>query len=291
MSNTTLAATIVGGCEQGGVLSPLLWNLTLDSLIRKLNSLHFYTVGYADDLVILVKGKHVNVLCDRLQEGLKIVENWCKDHSLSVNPKKTEMVLFTRKRKLGNYRLPKFCGTQLTLSKEVKYLGVTFDSKLNWNSHLTNRTQKATIAFNQCRRAIGKTWGLTPKAAMWIYTAVIRPMLTHGALVWWPCTKSVFNTNKLNHIQRVACLGITGAMRTTPRAAMENMLCLTPLNIHVREMAIAAMVRLRPAGHNWEIDYGARASELWRDAVKSVPLLGCSSDQITTTYRYIRPKL
>ena len=27
---------------------------------------------------------------------------------------------------------------------------------------------------------------ITPRMAHWIYIAVIRPMITHAAVVWWP---------------------------------------------------------------------------------------------------------
>jgi hypothetical protein len=48
--------------------------------------------------------------------------------------------------------------------------------------------RKASIAYWQCRKAIGKTWGLKQKVVYWIYTSVIRPMLTCAALVWWKRT-------------------------------------------------------------------------------------------------------
>ena len=51
---------------------------------------------------------------------------------------------------------------------------------------------------------------------MWIYTAVIRPMIAYGAVVWWPKSKQTTAKIKLNQVQRVACPSITGAMRTTP---------------------------------------------------------------------------
>ena len=38
--DSTLRGRVVGGCPQGGILSPLSWNLTLDSLLCLLNALH-----------------------------------------------------------------------------------------------------------------------------------------------------------------------------------------------------------------------------------------------------------
>lgn len=125
--NQTHQALVMRGCPQGGVLSPLLWNLVVNELITKLNNEHFMTIGYADDLVILISGLVINTLCDLTQTALKIVEKWCKENDLSVNPKKTDTILFTHKRKLGTYELPTLFGTRLTLSKDVKYLGIILD--------------------------------------------------------------------------------------------------------------------------------------------------------------------
>jgi hypothetical protein len=57
LSGETLGATAVRGCPQGGVLSPLLWSLVMDDLLWELHYRGYYTVGYADDIAILINGK------------------------------------------------------------------------------------------------------------------------------------------------------------------------------------------------------------------------------------------
>jgi hypothetical protein len=58
------------GCAQGGVLSPLLWNMVVDGLLRRIYNAHYQTQGYADDVVLLQKSKFVSTLCDRMQSAL-----------------------------------------------------------------------------------------------------------------------------------------------------------------------------------------------------------------------------
>nr|XP_022902690.1 uncharacterized protein LOC111415306 [Onthophagus taurus] len=258
--------------------------------MKRLNLAGFKTVGYADDLTILIRGKYANVLLDRMQEALNLIENWCNKQCLSVNPKKTEMVLFTRKRNIGNPRLPTLAKIPLKLSTEVKYLGLIIDSKLTWKSHLDNRVNKACVAFGQCRRAVGRTWGLSPKIALWIYTAVVRPMLTYGAVVWWTRTSKSTATTALNRIQRLACLYVTGALRSTPTAAMEIMLNLPPLNLHIQEVALVTMKRLQSVGTMKDEDAGS-SSTLWREAVLDTPLLECKTDHRPAKYVFSRKYL
>jgi len=63
---------------------------------------------------------------------------------------------------------------------------IKFIGSQTWKEHLTSKYNKAVALFWQCKRIVGKTWGITPRTAHWIYIAVIRPMITHAAVVWWP---------------------------------------------------------------------------------------------------------
>lgn len=278
---------VVRGCPQGGVLSPLLWNLVANDLITRLNKQRFFTVGYADDLTILISGHFTSVACNIMNNALKVVEAWCAENGLSVNPTKTELVLFTNKRNLGMYQLPSLFGTQLSLSDEVKYLGITLDSKLNWAKHLDNKIKKATISFWQCRKMIGKTWGLTPKTTLWLYNTIIRPSITYGALVWWPRTKQVTTINKLQKLQRLAGVAVTGCMRTAPTAALEALIGLTPLHLYAQQEAAASAYRLR-ALNLWDQDTQAQHTTIIGEYADDNKMLLAIYDRVPNTHLYTR---
>jgi hypothetical protein len=78
----------------------------------------------------------------------------------------------------------------------------------------------------------------------WIY-AVVRPIITYAAAIWWPRVKFKTSQAELGKLQRMACLGITGAMRTAPTAAMEVLLGLSPLYLQVEVEARIGNYRLR----------------------------------------------
>lgn len=284
--NTITRAVAARGCPQGGVLSPLLWNAVVDELIAELNERKLYTVGYADDIAILIGGPFENVLCDLMRSALKIVEQWCVKHELSVNPLKTELIMFTNKRNLGQLRLPKLFNTELSLTSEVKYLGVILDSKLIWNKHLDNKLEKASIIFWQCRRLMGRSWGLSPKITIWLYTSVIRPIITYGAIAWWPRTELITAKSKLQRFQRLACTAVTSCMKTTPTAALEVILGLPPLDLFIQQEAVMSALRLKLLGE-WKNQDGPVAA-LWEDIKQVYPLFEAPCDRISKTHIFNR---
>lgn len=55
---------------------------------------------------------------------------------------------------------------------------------------------------------------------------VVRPIVTYAATVWWPRVKLRTSRAELGKLQRMACLGITGALKTAPIAIIEVILGL-----------------------------------------------------------------
>ena len=233
------------GCPQGGVLSPLLWCLVADRLLRTLNDRGFYTLGYADDLAILVRGPFLEPLLELTQGALEVVEEWCQGTSLSVNPLKTGLVIFTRRYKVGPIEGPVLGGVRLAPTDSVKYLGVTLDRKLSWKEHLEERCRSVNTYFWVCRRTFGQTWGLKPKMVIWIYTAILRPRLLYASVVWWPRVQKSSARIKLEHTRALILRGALGAMRTTPVAAMGTLLGIGPLHLEVIAAAAMTAHRLR----------------------------------------------
>jgi len=85
---SSLTAKVVGGCLQGGVLSPLLWNLVVDRFLTITNDLDFSTFGYADNIVITVQGKFVHTVREIMQEALNGVVKWAVKEGLNITPTK-----------------------------------------------------------------------------------------------------------------------------------------------------------------------------------------------------------
>ena len=130
-------------------------------LVLELRSRGFYVQVYADDLELLVTGADMLWIRGMAQKAINTAANWASEQELQFSSKKTEIVLFTRKRNpdLGSLSIN---GSELELSKKAKLLDVPLDSKLTWKPNIIRITCNATTALMQCRQIVGKTLGIKP---------------------------------------------------------------------------------------------------------------------------------
>jgi len=97
-------------------------------------------------------------------------------------------MIFTKKLKIPIFKLPRLNGQLLESSHRAKYLDVILNPKSSWKLNIENASGRRIL---------------------WMYTAVVRPILTYGALVWWPALSRQYNIDKLKRIQGAACAGAT----------------------------------------------------------------------------------
>lgn len=201
-------------------------------------------IAYADDLAIIVRGKYLSTLRDSLNIALKSVENWCKKNKLSVNPAKSSVINFTKKRDtvMGPIRI---YGKTIKEEKVVKFLGISLDAKLSMKAHIERTCNNALRSLFAARAVVKRHWGLSPKMSLWLYNQVILPRITYGALTWWNKAQKVTIAAQLNKVQRVALLMITGAMKTTPTLALNVALNIPPLEMRIFSLALASYYRLK----------------------------------------------
>jgi hypothetical protein len=82
----------------------------------------------------------------------------------------------------------------------------------------------------------------------WLYVAIVWLTISFASLVWWPGRQTASTKKKLSKIQRLVCLGIMGALRTTPTGAMEALVGLPPLDLVIQQKARLAAHRLWSLG-------------------------------------------
>ena len=76
--------------------------------------------------------------------------------------------------------------------------------KWSLNNHIEDISKKGTMFLIMARRIFNSTWGLKPKQVYWLHTTVIRTMISHYSVVWWPKVKQVTAAKKLAKVQRAA---------------------------------------------------------------------------------------
>ena len=245
MGSSSTQRYVSRGTPQGGVLSPLLWVVVVNKLLQIMAENGFQIIAYADDVAVIIQGKYPQTLCNLMENALSLISNWANNSGLGVNPAKTELVLFTRRYIVPSLSPPRLNNVPLTFSGSAKYLGVILDKKLHWQENITERIKKANIALFSCKKAIGIRWGFSPKIVHWLYTAVVRPILLYGILVWWPALNRKTSLTKMHSVQRSAQLCISGALRSTPTDALNVILYLAPLDILSKGYALTSALRLR----------------------------------------------
>jgi hypothetical protein len=150
------------------------------------------------------------------------------------------------------------------------------------------KCDKAYRAFWNCKGTFGRTWVLKPRVVHWIYTMVIRPVLTYSSTVWWPRVRYNIRRTELSKRQRLACLAITGAMKTTPTTAKEVLLGVPPLHVMIEAEAQALICKLM-CNQQWKrksTNFG-HTKNSWD--MEHEPILQAGSNRKLPRYAYHKP--
>ena len=152
---------VTNGVRQGGLLSPLLYNVYVDSLSFKLNSIaagcyinnvFVNHLMYADDIVLMapsVKG---------LQKLVTACHNYGTVFNITFNKQKTVCMIINNQHKIciGNFPEVKMGYETLKYVNSVKYLGHVICSNLYDNDDIDRQVKSVYIRGNTLFRKFNK---------------------------------------------------------------------------------------------------------------------------------------
>jgi len=172
------------GLRQGCVLSPLLFNVFFDYVIRRavevsrndtVDNTGISHLEYADDLVFLAPSFEV------LSRQLERLVAECRRWGLTVNAAKTKVMTAER----GNNNYPDMFseGVEVERVEGFTYLGHWMDSNGSIESEINIRINKASRSWAALARAF-MSRELSSRTKSKLFRSVIIPTLTYGAETW-----------------------------------------------------------------------------------------------------------
>ena len=225
------------GVPQGGVLSPTLFIVFMNDLVKQLPTF-VKSAMYADDLVMRSTEEYAATAQIRLQTAVNILSNWANEWCVKINRSKTFTTLFTLSTKVKPVKIM-LNHTELQHIDSATYLGVTFDRRQTWKPHICNAETKARRKLALLRKLAGTQWGAAEVVLKNVYIGTIRPHLDYGSTTCSSASKTSKYT--LDKVQNQALRLITGSMRSTPIKIMEEITAIQPLSKR-RDMRIMIQV-------------------------------------------------
>ena len=198
------------GVPQGSILGPFLFLLYINDLNQaiKYSTVHHF----ADDTNLLYADKSQKTLTKCINHDLTCLGEWLRANQLSLNVKKTELVIFRNQTSnITNKYKFKINGQKITPTNTIKYLGITLDKYLTFTPHFS----QLNLKLNRAVGILSKLRYLVPqKILQTIYHALFSSHMIYGCQVYAQSNTTI--KNKVQLLQNKALRKITFSNLGTP---------------------------------------------------------------------------
>ena len=172
------------GVRQGCVLSPNLYNLYTEKIFREIEGMPGVVIGgvnmnnlrYADDTGLLATDSV------KLQNLINTVNERGKDYGMSINIKKTKVMVVTKKKVTPNAKIT-IEGRAIEQVKKFIYLGHLITDNGKCDSEIKRRIEIARGAFNNISKVI-TSQKISISTRLRLIKCYVWSTLTYGAETW-----------------------------------------------------------------------------------------------------------
>ena len=195
------------GLPQGSVPSPTLFNIYTNDQPLLDGTRSFI---YADDLCITAQYHTFQEVVQIIEEALGELTHYYRSNSMRANPDKTQVAAFhLRNREAKRSLQVSWNGVDLENTDTPKYLGVTLDRTLHYNTHLHNTKMNVATRNNLLNKLANSRWGTNARTIRTTALALCYSPAEYAAPVWERSAHAHLLNPELNQ----ACRAITGCLK------------------------------------------------------------------------------
>lgn len=242
------------GLRQGGVMSPVLFVLFMDEIIRKchltskklhvgyrnLQPVYVTECAFADDVVIIA-GKE-----DDLQTNLNIWNSTLSENGMEINTEKTKILVVAKEPQNADIRIN---GRQIQQTQKLNYLGVTFDDQGKQETDITERIEKSNKLYHAMNKNFISKREVTQKTKLSVYKTIFRPTLTYGSESWvlTKRMKSKLEAVEMKYLRKVKGVTLRDRVRS---ATIREELEVIPVTEFIEKRQLSWWGHLQRMDHN-----------------------------------------
>ena len=229
------------GVPQGSVLSCSLFLLAINSIASVIPP---DTNGslFVDDIMIFASSARQPLLERRLQLAVNRIEKWATEHGLKFAQTKTVGIYFRSHHQIIRPPSITIYNEPITFNNQAKFLGMTIDSKLTWNNHITHLKAECIKRTQALKCLSHRAWGADRTSMLRVYRTIIRSKLDYGCIVYQTAKHTTLA--KLNPVHNSAIRLCTGAFRSSPTASLYIESGEPPLHLRRKQLSLQYAVRV-----------------------------------------------
>ena len=235
------------GVPQGSVLSVTLFSVAINNILQEVTPPVKCSL-YVDDLALYCTGYDAASTCQYLQRSINAVTKWADENGFRFSSSKTVAVRFARCRRAEEIPTLTLKGNILTYEKEVKFLGMIFDQKLTWASHIASLKKKVKNSLNILKVVSGFSWGADKRSLLKLYDSICRAKLDYGCQLY--SSACVTSLKQLDVVHNMGLRICSGAFKTSPIESIYVDTDHLPLDLRREELGLRYLMRVKSAPKN-----------------------------------------
>lgn len=185
------------------------------------------TLKYADDIAVMAESG------EELKEMLPSLEKYVTQNRLTVNARKTKIVIFRNGGKRNRGENCSFNGEEIAVVNEFKYLRFWFSRREGKEKHMSGMAGKAQKAANATRDLMKRTGRDKIGERRRLMELLVQSMLNYGVEVWgW------MEIEGIEKMEGRYCKMTLGTAINTPKYIWRRELGINGIKYVAREKAL-----------------------------------------------------